>query len=92
MTDPQTATESEGADLSRFEQTLEELETLVRKLEQGELSLEESLKAFERGVRLTRECQASLRAAEQRVEQVTRTDTGDIERRPFSDESGETDT
>ncbi len=91
MTDPQPATESESVDLSRFEQTLEELETLVRKLEQGELSLEESLKAFERGVRLTRECQTSLRAAEQRVEQVTRNEAGEIERRPFSDSDEETD-
>lgn len=87
MTDPKPASESEGADLSHFEKTLEELETLVRKLEQGELPLEESLKAFERGVRLTRECQESLRAAEQRVEQVVQNEAGDIEQRPFTDDS-----
>ena len=80
---------SAATDLSRFEETLQELETLVRKLEQGELPLEESLKAFERGVRLTRECQQSLSAAEQRVEQVMENDQGELEQRPFS-EDGDT--
>ncbi|RFA38861.1 exodeoxyribonuclease VII small subunit [Alkalilimnicola ehrlichii] len=51
-----------------FERSLQELETLVSKMEQGELSLEESLKAFERGVELTRSCQQALQAAEQKVE------------------------
>ena len=45
-----------------------ELETLVERLEQGDLPLEESLKAFERGVALTRSCQAALKEAEQKVE------------------------
>ena len=51
-----------------FEEALGELETLVEKMEQGELSLEESLKSFERGVELTRTCQEALKAAEQKVE------------------------
>ena len=51
-----------------FEKSLAELETLVEKLEGGDLSLEESLKAFERGVGLTRECQTALAAAEAKVE------------------------
>ena len=51
-----------------FEKSLAELETLVEKLEGGDLSLEESLKAFERGVGLTRECQTALEAAEAKVE------------------------
>jgi exodeoxyribonuclease VII small subunit len=55
---------TENAD---FETALEELETLVEALEGGDLSLEDSLKAFERGVALTRHCQEALRAAEQRV-------------------------
>lgn len=80
---------SAATDLSRFEETLQELETLVRKLEQGELPLEESLKAFERGVRLTRECQQSLSAAEQRVEQVMENEQGELAQRPFS-EDGDT--
>jgi len=50
-----------------FEQALSELEALVESLEHGEMSLEESLKSFERGVQLTRACQESLKAAEQKV-------------------------
>lgn len=51
-----------------FETALQELETLVEKMEQGELSLEDSLNHFERGVRLSRTCQQALKAAEQKVE------------------------
>ena len=51
-----------------FEAALQELETLVEKMEQGELSLEDSLNHFERGVRLSRTCQQALKAAEQKVE------------------------
>lgn len=54
-----------------FEQALKELEILVEKLESGELSLEESLKHFERGVALTRICQTALGNAEQRVQILT---------------------
>ncbi|HHM05885.1 MAG TPA: exodeoxyribonuclease VII small subunit [Gammaproteobacteria bacterium] len=51
-----------------FEASLSELETLVEKLEGGELSLEESLQTFSRGVELTRACQQALAEAEQKVE------------------------
>ena len=51
-----------------FESSLGELEKIVRKLEEGDLSLEESLKLFEDGVRLSRECQERLNAAERRIE------------------------
>jgi exodeoxyribonuclease VII small subunit len=51
-----------------FEQALAELEALVARLERGDLPLEEALKTFERGVELTRHCQGSLKAAQQRVE------------------------
>ncbi|MEX1032319.1 MAG: exodeoxyribonuclease VII small subunit [Cellvibrionaceae bacterium] len=54
-----------------FEQALTELEALVSKMETGELSLEQSLEAFEQGVRLTRECQTRLAEAEQRVQKLT---------------------
>ena len=50
-----------------FEQAMQELESLVDKMESGELSLEDSLKYFEQGVKLTRQCQASLKDAEQKV-------------------------
>lgn len=51
-----------------FEQALQELEELVDRMERGELSLEESLKSFERGIELTRTCQKALREADQKVE------------------------
>jgi len=51
-----------------FETAMRELEELVERLEQGELPLEESLAAFERGVILTRSCQTALKDAEQKVE------------------------
>lgn len=51
-----------------FEQSLSELQTLVERLESGELSLEDSLAAFEQGIRLTRECQGALGQAEQKVQ------------------------
>ncbi|MBA2410043.1 MAG: exodeoxyribonuclease VII small subunit [Gammaproteobacteria bacterium] len=54
-----------------FEQSLTELESLVERLEQGDLTLEESLKTFERGVALTRALQAALRQAEQKIEILT---------------------
>jgi exodeoxyribonuclease VII small subunit len=51
-----------------FEHALTELEGLVERLERGELPLDEALKAFERGVALTRHCQECLQAAQQKVE------------------------
>jgi len=51
-----------------FELAMRDLEELVERLEQGDLPLEESLAAFERGVMLTRACQAALKDAEQKVE------------------------
>lgn len=50
-----------------FEAALAELEELVSRMESGTLSLEASLEAFERGIKLTRDCQAALRQAELRV-------------------------
>ena len=52
---------------ANLEQSLDTLEALVERMESGDLSLEDSLKAFEEGVKLTRECQQALRAAEQKV-------------------------
>ena len=55
-------------DTPDFERALGELENLVERLERGDLPLEEALQAFERGVELTRHCQSSLRAAQQKVD------------------------
>jgi exodeoxyribonuclease VII small subunit len=65
-----------------FEDALGELESLVETMEKGELSLEESLKSFERGVELTRTCQKALKEAEQKVEILT-ANTPDAELEPF---------
>ncbi len=69
-----------------FEQSLEKLEALVERMEDGDLTLEDSLKTFEEGIKLTRECQQALAAAEQKVKllieengQITETDLGDLE-------------
>lgn len=61
-----------------FEMALQELEALVSSMEDGELSLEESLQAFEKGIKLTRECQTALKNAEQKV-QVLLNENGDTE-------------
>jgi len=55
-----------------FEQQLASLEALVESLESGELSLEDSLKSFETGIKVARECQQALKAAEQKVEILMR--------------------
>jgi exodeoxyribonuclease VII small subunit len=55
-----------------FEKSLQELEDLVEKMEQGDLSLEDSLAHFEKGVQLSRACQKALKEAEQKVEILMR--------------------
>jgi exodeoxyribonuclease VII small subunit len=57
----------EASPVAHFEQSLDELEKLVDRMEHGELSLEESLAAYERGVGLYRRCQSALEQAELRV-------------------------
>jgi exodeoxyribonuclease VII small subunit len=65
---PRKKTTNEPVD---FEQALRDLEALVERLEGGELTLEQSLNEFERGVELTRRCQQALSDAEQRVKILT---------------------
>jgi exodeoxyribonuclease VII small subunit len=60
-----------------FEKALTELEGLVNAMEEGDMSLEDSLQSFEKGIKLTRECQTALKQAEQKVQVLL-------------DESGET--
>ena len=57
-----------------FEKSLAELESLVEKLESGELPLEESMKQFERGIQLARSCQKALKDAELKVQQLVEKD------------------
>jgi exodeoxyribonuclease VII small subunit len=60
--------------LPDFEKSLEELESLVEQLESGDLSLDQSLKQFKRGVELTRHCQGVLDQAQQTVQTLMNTD------------------
>jgi exodeoxyribonuclease VII small subunit len=69
-----------------FEEAMAELETLVRRLEQGELPLEESLAAFERGMALVRSLAARLEDVAQRVEVLLRASDGSLVTRPLPDE------
>jgi exodeoxyribonuclease VII small subunit len=69
-----------------FETSLEELERIVRELEQGELTLEKSLELFEQGVKLSRECQERLNQAERRIEILMRDNQGRATVRPFDPE------
>ncbi len=66
-----------------FESSLEELERIVRQLEQGELTLEKSLELFEQGVSLSRDCQERLNQAERRIEILMRDNQGRATVRPF---------
>jgi exodeoxyribonuclease VII small subunit len=54
--------------LAKLEKTLEDLEQLVEKLEEGEMPLNQALTEFERGIKLTRQCQAVLKDVEQKIE------------------------
>ena len=75
-----------------FEEALKQLETIVSRLERGDLPLEEALSVFEEGVRLTRLCSARLTEAERRVNILTRSvesASGELEERPFEEEGEE---
>jgi exodeoxyribonuclease VII small subunit len=65
------------AQSQNFESSLAALEKIVRELERGELPLEKSLELFERGVKLSRECQERLQEAERRIEVLLQRDDGD---------------
>ena len=60
----------ESTKSSNFEQQLSELEALVTHMENGDISLEDSLKSFEQGIKLARSCQQSLQQAELKVKQL----------------------
>ncbi len=67
-----------------FEKALAELESLVERLERGDVPLDEALRTFERGVALTRHCQACLQAAQQKVEILLKR-SGEPGLQPFED-------
>ncbi|HNR89062.1 MAG TPA: exodeoxyribonuclease VII small subunit [Spirochaetota bacterium] len=76
-----------------FEKALEGLEEIARRLEDGELDLDESIAEFEKGVRLARICHEKLDAAEKKIEILQKAEGGRIERRAVDtdEETGELD-
>jgi exodeoxyribonuclease VII small subunit len=74
------------AGLAELEESIKSLEELVEKLEGGDLPLEQALAEFERGVKLTRRCQAALTEAEQRIEILL---AAEGEPEPFDEEADE---
>ncbi len=79
-----------GENKKTFEDSLQKLEMIVAQLEDGELSLEESLKLFEDGIKLSRECQERLSKAERRIEVLLK-DENDIPILKSIDEDGSID-
>ena len=72
----------------RFEDALQRLEDIVRRMEAGDMSLEDSLKAFEEGIRLARFCAKKLDEAERRVDILLKQDE-EVVIKPFHDEDAE---
>jgi exodeoxyribonuclease VII small subunit len=73
----------------KFEDAISKLEEIVKKLEGGELSLEESLKAFEEGIKLSRICSKQLDSAERRIEVLVKGDEGQMKTEEFDVETPE---
>ena len=71
-----------------FEESLAKLESLVDKMESGELSLEDSLSTFEEGINLTRSCQEALKHAEQKV-QILIEKNGEVSAEPFTEQDND---
>jgi exodeoxyribonuclease VII small subunit len=72
-----------------FEGAIAELESIVKKLEEGDLALEQSLALYERGVQLSRFCHARLEEAERRIEILMQDETGGTRAEPFRWEEGQ---
>lgn len=75
----------------KFEEALEELEKVVERLESGELSLEDSLAAFEEGVKLVRLCNQKLTEVEKKIELLAKDKEGKFELRPLEEIKEEDD-
>ncbi len=69
----------------KFEEAVEELERVVEQLESGELSLEDSLAAFENGVRLVKLCNQKLTEVERKIELLVKDKDGKLQLKPLED-------
>lgn len=75
----------------KFEKALERLEKIVEELEEGNVSLEDALKKYEEGVKLSAVCQSRLAQAEKKIEMLSRSLDGTLKREPFDPETAETE-
>ncbi len=69
--------------MNEFETMMTQLEEITEKLENGDLSLDESMKLFEQGVTLTKACSALLDEAQQKIVKITVGETGEVTEEPF---------
>lgn len=69
-----------------FEESMTELEEVLKKLESGELPLEQAISEFERGIKLVGECQKLLNRAEQKVKQLLKSSEGEVVEEPFGED------
>lgn len=83
------AATKKGSKPPAFEEALRRLEAIVKSLEEGDLSLEDSLRLFEEGVQLTRLCATRLDEAQRRIEVLTRSEQGDLKLVPFETAPGD---
>lgn len=65
-----------------FEQAIQELETIVRRLEEGRISLEEAIQSYERGTQLREHCEALLKSARTKIEEIVQRQDGTIATKP----------
>ena len=70
----------------KFDESLKKLEGIVARLEEGDLALEESLKLFEEGIKLSRLCTKQLEEAERKVQILLKNEEGTITTKPFNEE------
>jgi exodeoxyribonuclease VII small subunit len=73
----------------KFEAALARLEEIVKELETGDLPLEQSLKLFEEGIKLSRLCNKRLEDAERKVEILLKSKNGTVTAQPFEEQEGE---
>ncbi len=74
-----------------FEEALGQLEEITRQLERGSLSLEDSVRAYEKGVELSDHCQKMLKQAERKLETIVQREDGQLEKQPIDPQKVETE-
>ena len=83
---PKKKASEPAADEKKFEEAMAELEDVVERLETGDVPLEASLAAFERGVALVRLLHARLDSVQARIEELTRNERGEVVAKPLDDD------